>query len=213
MWHMRAWNFHETGKALTLLRGCDSSKKENVAMASKIYTIWLCDRPFFVGMNCEFLHFRNFVSFHQFLNNAAIFWKWLLVMDKLTDFHKCFWIFMDKLRNCTFDKFLKRLWKTSLFEFFYSRSIYLSIVWATMFSWFLICFVKVFKKPSASCFIFSGLHKPKKHQVYYSWIIRAVVTMSTLSVGTKSRIQNPFKVSFHAVLWTTQIWIRAKYIT
>ena len=30
--------------------------------------------------------------------------------------------------------------------------------------------------------------------------IQAVVTMTTLSVGTKSGIQNPIKISFHAVL-------------
>ena len=153
-------------------------------MASKIYTIWLCNRPFFVGMNCEFLYFRNFISFHQFLNNAATFWKWLLVMDKLTNFNKYFWIFMNKLRNCTFDKFLKRLWKISLLEFFYYRSIYLSTAWATMFSWFLICFVKILKKPSASCFIFLGLHKAKKHQVYYSWIIR-LISLSVLWINDK----------------------------
>ena len=107
-------------------------------------------------------------------------------MDKLTNFYKYFWIFMDKLRNCTFDKFLKWLWKISLLEFFYYRSIYLSIVWATMFSWFSICFVKIFKKPSASCFIFSGLHKPKKHQVYYSWIIR-LIPLSVLGINDKFR--------------------------
>ena len=43
--------------------------------------------------------------------------------------------------------------------------------------------------------------------------IHALVTMTTLSVGTESRIQNPMKISLHAVLWTTQIWIRAKYVT
>ena len=139
-------------------------------------------------------------------------------MDKLTNFYKYFWIFMDKLRNCTFDKFLKWLWKISLLEFLYYRSIYLSIVWATMFSWFSICFVKIFKKPSASCFIFSGLHKPKKHQVYYSWIIR-LISLSVLGINNKFRNTSNLrsgkhdKISFHAVLWTTRIWIRAKYTT
>ena len=51
MWHMRTWIFMKRDKRLTLFNVCDSSKKENTAMASKIYTIWLCDRPFFVGMN------------------------------------------------------------------------------------------------------------------------------------------------------------------
>ena len=40
--------------------------------------------------------------------------------------------------------------------------------------------------------------------------IHRVVTMTTLSVGTKNHIQNPIKISFHAILWTTQIWIRKK---
>ena len=125
-------------------------------------------------------------SFHQFLNNSATFWKWLLVMDKLTNFCRYFCIFMNKLRNCTYDKFWKRLWKTSLLEFFYYRSIYLSIVWVTMFSWFLICFVKISKKPSASFFIFSGQYKPKKHQIYYSWIIR-LIPLSVLGINDKFR--------------------------
>ena len=120
------------------------------------------------------------------IHNAATFWKWFSVMDNLTNFYKYFWIFMDKFRNCTSDKFLKRLWKTSLFEFFYYRSIYLSICWATIFSWFSICFVKIFKKPIASCFIFSGLHKPIKHHVYYSWIIR-LTSLSVLGINDKIR--------------------------
>ena len=186
MWRIRAWNFLKLDKRLTLFRGCNSSKKENAAMASKIYTMSLCDRPFFVGMNCEFLYFRSFISFHQFSNNPATFWKWILVMDKLTNFCRYFWIFMDKLRNCTYDKFWKRLWKTFLLEFFYYRSIYLSIVWVTMFSWFLICFVKISKKPSASFFIFSGLYKPKKHQIYCSWIIR-LIPLSVLGINDKFR--------------------------
>ena len=107
-----------------------------------------------------------------------------LVMDKFTNFYQYFWIFMNKWRNCTFDKVLKWLWKTSLFEFFYYKSIYLSNVWATMFSWFSSCFVKIFKKPSVSCFIFSGLRKPKKHQVYFSWIIRLIL-LSILWVNDK----------------------------
>ena len=32
--------------------------------------------------------------------------------------------------------------------------------------------LRIFKKPAASCFIFLGLHEPKKHQVYYNWVIR-----------------------------------------
>ena len=117
-------------------------------------------------------------------------------MDKLTNFYKYFWNFMDKLRNSTFGKFLKRLWKTSLLQFFYYRSIFLSIVWATMFSWFSICFVKIFKKPSASCFIFSGLHKPKKHQVYYSWIIR-LISLSVLLINDKFRNINNSRSGNH----------------
>ena len=38
--------------------------------------------------------------------------------------------------------------------------------------------------------------------------IQAVVTMTTMSVGTKNCIQNPIKISVHAVL-STQIGIRA----
>ena len=48
-------------KRLTLFRGFDSSKKENAAMASKIYTIRLFD-----GMNYEFVYFRNFIGFVNF---------------------------------------------------------------------------------------------------------------------------------------------------
>ena len=51
----------------------------------------------------------------------------------------------------------------------------LSIIGATesVFQ-FPICFVKIFKKPSAKCFIFSGQHKPKKQRVHYRWIIRQI---------------------------------------
>ena len=39
----------------------------------------------------------------------------------------------------------------------------------------------------------------------------SVVTMAGLSLKTKSRIQKPIRILFHAVLWVTQILIRAKY--
>ena len=51
-----------------------------------------------------------------------------------------------------------------------------------LFSWLRICFVKIFQKASATCFIFSGLHKPKKQQVHYSWIIRLIL-LSILGVN------------------------------
>ena len=52
-----------------------------------------------------------------------------------------------------------------LLEFFYYRSIYLSNVTATENLAFSIFFVKIFKKPSAKCFIFSGVLKSKTQQV------------------------------------------------
>ena len=70
VWRLRAWNFMKLNKRLAIFGSCDFSEKENAAMASKSYKIWLCDRPFFVGMNCEFLYFRNFISFVNFM------WTW-----------------------------------------------------------------------------------------------------------------------------------------
>ena len=87
---------------------------------------------------------------------------------------------MDKLRNCTFDKFLKRfsvgvlLLQKHLPKYFLSNNIFLILD--------LLC--KIVRKPSASCFIFSGLHKPKKHQVYYSRIIKPI-SLSVLGINDK----------------------------
>ena len=39
---------------------------------------------------------------------------------------------------------------------------------------FSICFVKIYKNPSDNCYIFSSAHKPKKHQVHYSGIIKQI---------------------------------------
>ena len=43
---------------------------------------------------------------------------------------------------------------------------------------------KNLKKLSVSCFTFSGLHKSKKHHVYYSWIIK-LISLSMLGVNDK----------------------------
>lgn len=39
---------------------------------------------------------------------------------------------------------------------------------------FSICFLKIYKNPSDNCYIFSGAHKSKQHQVHYSWIIKQI---------------------------------------
>ena len=89
------------GKQLTLFRGCDSSKKENAAMVSKIYTVGLCDigdRLFFVGMNYEFLYFRNLISFVKFYVNVRG-GTLLFLGNKINDFLRnptCF--YFEKLK-------------------------------------------------------------------------------------------------------------------
>ena len=91
------------------------------------------------------------------IHDAATFSKWILFRDNSR----------GHLTNC------KTVIKNGYLLL--QGHLCLSIIGATesVFQ-FPICFVKIFKKPSAKFRIFSGQHKPKKQRVHYRWIIRQI---------------------------------------
>lgn len=95
--------------------------------------------------------------------------------------------FREHLTNFQNDNQKDLCWSTSVtVDLFWSNGKY---CWRQNF--FLpielsICFVRIFKKTSAKCFLFSGLHKPEQ-QVRYSRIIRLI-----LKIDFVDKYQNLF---------------------